>query len=246
MDLKAVKARLAGVKAFITLELFGQDNCLAEPGSMPPKPLKVTATPPSSSFIMESGQITSIVLRYSETYKEQVRSATQKQIDPETGKKIVQEVKDKILNSDMEQAKQIGVMMRLGKEYLMAKAIDCYYEGDETRTKVVFLDNAQDVQKFNESTDTELAIYIETLDDLEIMQLASLLMSALPADSPANVPLLGDMTDPDTGEVSKGVTASVPADKLAQFPRRTRDIVVEDVPESSGGSDGNSGGNNTV
>jgi hypothetical protein len=249
MKLSAVKKKLGEVPAFVTYEFRGRDNALEVEGV----PLTVELTPPSMAFILESGQITSLILRYSDTYKEQLDKIQTGEDDkplkdkPEIAREIIQEMKDRIVKSEEEQSRMIGIIVKLGKEYLIQKANHGYYGNVQDRFKVDFVDTQLEATTWNEKypdDDSKLVIWADILEDSELVNVGIRLMDAMPKldELPANIPLLGDVVNPTNAELEKGVVTAVPADSVATFPRNLRSIVVEDVPERSRDGVGDSGG----
>src|SRR6187200_51461 len=98
MKLSAVKKKLGTVPAFVTYTFSGRDRMLEIEGV----PLSIELTPPSMAFILESGQITSLILRYSDTYREELKkmqAGDTKAIEgkPEIAQKIIAEMRDRIV-----------------------------------------------------------------------------------------------------------------------------------------------------
>ena len=239
MKLKDIKKKLGTVPAFIVYNFSGRDGMLQVEGI----PLSVELTPPSMAFILESGQITSLILRYSDTYRNELKKMQEgdkSSIDgkPEIAQKIVQELRDRIVKSDEEQSRMIGIIVRLGREYLIQKTTHGYYGNPDDKFRLDFVDDAKEAKEWNEKfpdDDSKLVIWVDALEDTELVSVGVRLMDALPTETeaPANIPFLGDVVNPTNAELEKGVTTAVPADSVATFPRNLRSLAVEDVPEPS-------------
>lgn len=247
MKLSDIKKKIAEVSPFLKLEFFGVDNCLAV--GTPPVPLTVCLTPPSVSFIIESGTVTTLLLRYSSTYKRQIEKMKAGETDLPVAQKALQEIADKVLSTPEEQAQQLAIVSKLGREYLIAKALYGYYQGPnqteiealKDKFNIVFSDDKELVDSMNASSgDGELAVLVDALDDMELFRVGMSLMSAMPHDHPmANIPFVDTETNAK-GEVKEEVVATAPAEKVTRFPRDLRGISVEDVPPSSGEESGDS------
>lgn len=245
---KHLKKQLGTVQPFITKEFFGQANAdaphgvlaLAEEGK-DPIPLKVEMVPPSMKFIMESGTITSIILRYSDTYRQHVRegvlSGEERPLagKEEAARSIIEEIRETLTTSDDEQAKMMGMIVKIGREYLCEKATHCYYNEDRSdKAKVIFTMDKEAADRWNakfEADETKVMIWVDSLDDVELVNVGMEIMSAIPTDAPGMIPISEKVADDDTGEVKEGVIGSVPANEVASFPRDTRSFVVEDAPK---------------
>lgn len=248
MKIGKLKEKLRDIKPFLTYTFNGVDNCLVDDNGLP---LSVSVTPPSISFVVESNQITTLLLRYSETFKEQIEKAKNKELD-EAGKtklarKVMSEISGKVLGDPEQQAKQVGMITRLGKEFLIAKSIDAWYDDENDSVKCRFTDDKREADLFNakEDKDDEILIYVETLTDMELLKIGMELISALPTDDMPNIPI-EDITIAEDGTAEKGVISSVPAEPITRFPRNLRSHTVEDVPRTSGGEVGDSGANDTA
>lgn len=248
MKLSDIKKRLSKVEPFLTHQLYGINQVLAMPTKDGYVPLSVVVNPPSMAFIVESGFITSLITRYSKTYTEGLRKEGGIKLDKsEAINKMMDEVKEGLFSSEDEQAKQLGLITKLGKAYLMAKAVRAYYGDEKDSFKISFSDNKQEVDEGNKDTgDEHLYVLVDVIDDLELVRIGSELVSALPTSDIANIPFADSTPDAEDGELVEEVTASAPADKVSSFRRNLRGVTVEDVPPSGGTEVGDSGGNPTI
>jgi hypothetical protein len=240
MNLANIKARMKEISPFLKLQFFGHKNALAETVDGQLVPLTVCLTPPSVSFILESGHMTSLILRYSETYKSQAEKIGDSPDKEGLMKQVLGEVTDEITGSPEEQAKQLAVISKLGREYLIAKAVSGYYGDEKDSFKVVFSNSKEMVDELNaQSKDDELAILVDALDDMEMLNVGMNLMSAMPLDDIPEIPIRDSEIQPD-GSIKEEVVSTVPANRVAAFPRSTRGLAVEDVPARSGAEVGDS------
>lgn len=235
--LTALRQKLAKIAPFVVYELFGINNQLAvKPTTdLPIVPLSVSCSPPDTTFILESGIATDLIGRYSETYKSNVKKMQETQSSEKEAQKFLnksfEEVKQHAENNPLE---MIGLITKVGKQFLISKTLKGWYEADGYRDKfdIFFLESKEECDMANTQAETEskmeMYIWIGMLDGDELFKIAasfqSIIMDTLDENISlpiANIPFLAE----DDGEVLE-----VPADKLAQFPRSTRNIVVEDVP----------------
>lgn len=246
--LSELKKKHGAIPAFVTYEFRGQDDMFVLDG----KPLTVELTPPSQAFILESGQITSLILRYSNTWQEQLGKITDNKEEalktlegkPEIAQQIMAEMRERISKSEDEQSRMIGIIVKLGKEYLIQKAIYGHYGDRSEKFRVEFTPDKEAADEWNAKypdDDSKLVLWVDSLEDNELVSVGLKLIDAMPKGIAANIPLASDAINPTNAELEKGVTDSVPANAVASFPRNLRSLAVEDVPESSGGSVGDSG-----
>lgn len=230
MNLKEIKNRLAALDPFVKFVFRGVNDCLFEDGV----PLTVQATPPTATWMLESGHVTSLILRYSESYKE-VAAKDEKGLmanikqKPEIAKEIMTEIAEKVLGSEEDKIKQVAVVVKLAKSYLISKAVFGWYADDSDKFNIVFTPTKEEADLVNKEEANKLAIWIEHLDDMELVGVASRMIDVMPdLDNIPNIPIKDDIITGD-GKIVEGVVDSVPADRVANFPRNTRSIVVEDV-----------------
>jgi len=235
MKLADIKKRMATVQPFLTIKLMGIGGAMAAEIDGAIVPLSVVVSPPSLSFIAESGFITSLITRYSKTYTESLlKQELPKDEKQGAIQKMLEEVKEGLMSSEEEQAKQLSLIVKLGKTFLMAKAIYGYYLDPKDTFKVTFLDDKTAVDEGNRDLgDEELYILIDLLEDMELVKIGSELVSALPTTDVANIPF-----ESETAEGKTEVTDSAPADKVGKFRRSLRSVTVEDVPPPSGEGNG--------
>jgi hypothetical protein len=234
-NLAAIKKRLAERKPFLTFNLYGEDNCLVQKGGDAELPLSIETVPPTMAWILETGMMTSLILRYSESYQQTVKDSGEElqggQLSdkPEIAQKIMKEVADKLLSSDEEKIKQISTIISVGKEYLVRRTEHGWYGDREERFKVRFVMGKDEADLLNEQSEDALYVWVDNVSDLELVGIAGQLIDAMPNENQiANIPIQGE-TISGENTVSE-VTESVPANKLATFPRNTRNIAVENVP----------------
>lgn len=232
--LAELKQRLRNIRPFVVFKFKGLQDELVMEG----KPLSVSTHPPSLSFIIESNQITSMIMRYSTSYKEQVaktrNAALNEAQKTALATKVMNEVTAKAMGTPEDQARQIGVIVGLGKEYLIAKAIDGWYgdtEADEKESfKVRFFSSKIDADEFNaEENQDGLGIAVDLLSDMEVLQVGMELVSAIPTDEMPQIPITDSVVDDETNESKEVVIASVPAESVTTFRRNLRSRPVEDV-----------------
>jgi hypothetical protein len=237
--LTALRQKLAKVAPFVVYELFGINNQLAvrPAADLPIVPLSVSCSPPDTTFILESGIVTDLIGRYSKTYQENLKKMQESNSSEAESNQFLQdsfeEVKEHATANPLE---MIALITKVGKQFLISKALKGWYEADGYRDKfdIFFLSSKEECDLANAKAESEnkdeMYIWIGMLDSDELFKIAanfqSMIMDTLDEDisTPviANIPFLSDDKD---GEVLE-----VPADKLAGFPRSTRHIIVEDVP----------------
>lgn len=243
MSFKDLKQKLNTLKPFVVYEFFGQSNCLARPNpnienepDIPLIPLNVSTTPPSMTVIIESELITTLILRYSDTYQKSAKknlADLSNDAKTEVAKKIMEEMSSKMLGDETERLQQITTLTRLGKEFMQKKAIEAWYgdydDPEAEKIKVFFVDTQQEVVEGNNKSD-DLYIWTESLNDMDYLRISMKLMDAMPQDEiPANIPIVEVTEGGIIPVVEGGETETVPADKVARFPRKTRNIAVEAV-----------------
>lgn len=248
MKLKDVKKKLTQIAPFIKYDFRGQNDCLVVEGI----PLTVEVTPPTMQWIIQSAQITTLILRFSGTYKEHLEKITKGDITTESKSQISQEIMEKmrqrIADSEEEQARMIGVIITLGKEYLIDRSTYAYYKDPADKFRIQFTGSKEEADKWNKQfadDDTKMVVWVDSLTEDEVANIGMRLMDTMPkeGEEPANVPIEGDKITED-GKTEGEVVGTVKADSVATFPRNLRSLVVEDAPPAGGSkSVGNSGGN---
>jgi hypothetical protein len=236
MNLAALKKKLADRAPFLTFDFAGEDGVLLQEQGDAKIPLTVQCIPPTLSWVLETGMITTLILRYSKSYQETIEASGHKlkagdlQNKPELADKILKEVGEKILASDEEKIQQVSTIVQLGKEYLTRRAEYGWYGDREEKFRLRFTMSKDDADLLNDQSDDSLYIWVDNISDMELVAVASQLVGAIDTENfqVANIPLKGT-TITEEGKVEEGVIGSVPADKVANFPRNTRNIVVEDV-----------------
>jgi hypothetical protein len=237
MKLSEIKRQLIAIQPFVKFDFFGAGNCLAikdgEGENEKLIPLSIALSTPSLTFILESEQITQLILRYSDTYKESAEKAkTDSALKGKLAQKAVEKMKKDVLGDDEEMVKMISTMTKLGKEYLTTRTLKGWYGDENDNFTVEYYKTKEDADKVNsEDDDSKLAIWLESFTDKEVIDITMELISVVPTDQIANVPILETVVeDNETKEI---VTKTVPADKVASFPRNLRSIPMEDVQPSS-------------
>lgn len=230
MKLSAIKKQLATIKPFVSFDFRGIGDCLVLENT----PLSLGISPPSITFILESEQITQLILRYSETYKKSADKSKTKHLSEvakaQLANKAISDMQKKILGDDAEMLKMVKTMSQLGKEYLRSRTVSGWYGDATDNFDVEYFDKKEEADRANvESDDTKLAIWMESFTDEEVIKIAMELISVMPTDQVANVPILEEVVAEETGELEV-TSKTVPADKLASFPRDLRRLVVEDSP----------------
>jgi len=243
-----MKEKLKAVQPFLVYKFYGSANVLCDDDGTP---MSVECVPPSMSFIIESAQITTMILRYSKDYQKKVASVqtgdgATLENKTKLASEILQEVSDNINKTTEDQVEMVAIMSRLGREYLVQKAIRVWWgdtkEAKEAAVKVLFTTNKEAAEEANDEADeSTIAIWVDLVTEMETLNVGMELMKAIPEGDIPNIPLESTAITPE-GKVEKGVTASVPADRLAKFPRNTRSLVVEDVRPDDGPGDRNSRG----
>lgn len=234
MKLSQIKKQLTQVRPFVVYEFRGIDDCLVIKDDQTgiDYPLSVSVIPPSISFILESKQITTLILRYSKTFREKGSQKTPSSKASQVSQQIMTEMQNALLHDENEQMKQVGVISQLGREYILSRAIKGWYSDENDAFDIRFTNEAAaaiDFNKEHENDDDILMVSLDNLTDLELINIGLKLIDALPkeGDIPANIPVAQE------GEVEGGETESVPADKVADFPRNLRSLDVADVPPTS-------------
>lgn len=227
-----LKQRLSERKAFITYKLRGMDDCLCEEIDGILMPLNVTANPPSMSYIFESKKISTLVLRHSKTYRDTIEETLENQSQQtQHGLKLQPKVAEQIFDevaAQVDRTQEIAMHVKIGGLILCEQAIEMFYVEDE-RMPVIFFETETEAKEY---TGDAFPISITALEEFEVMNIALELISALPTDTLANIPIierklkkkaetiLTAVNDEIVEEVM--VQSSVPADKSSKIPRRLR------------------------
>lgn len=235
--LTALRQKLAKIAPFVVYELFGINNQLAvRPAKdLPIVPLSVSCSPPDTTFILESGIVTDLISRYSETYKKHIKKMQESQASEEEGQALLNKSFEEVKkHAEANPLSMIALIAKVGKQFLISKGLKGWYEADGYRDKfdIFFLESKEECDINNNEAEKEskdeMYVWTGMFDSDELFKVAgsfqSMIMETLDENISlpiANIPFLAE----DDGEVLE-----VPADKLAKFPRSTRNIVVEDVP----------------
>lgn len=251
MKLKDVKKKLSQIAPFIKYDFRGQNDCLVVEGV----PLTVEVTPPTISWIIQSAQITTLILRFSGTYKEHLDKITKGDLSTDNKAQISQEIMEKmrqrIADSEEEQARMIGVIVTLGKEYLIDRSTYAYYKDPADKFRIQFTGSKEEADKWNKQfgeDDSKLVVWIDSLTEEEVANIGMRLMDTMPKEGEeiANVPIASTAITED-GKIKEEVSGTVKADSVATFPRNLRSLTVEDAPpKGRSESVGNSGGDKSV
>jgi len=239
-----MKEKLKAVQPFLVYKFYGSANVLCDEEGTP---MSVECVPPSMAFIIESAHITTMILRYSKDYQKKVanvQAGEQATLENKTklANEILQEVSAGINESTESQVEMVGIMSRLGREYLMQKAIRAWWSDRKDAVKVIFTTNKEAAEEANDEGDeSTIAVWVDLATEMELLNVGMELMKAIPEGDIPSIPIESPVITPE-GKVEKEVTASVPADRLAKFPRNTRSLVVEDVRPDDSGGDRNSRG----
>lgn len=237
MSLRSLKEKLATIKPFVIYNFFGNKNCLAIPNpdidtepDIPLLPLSVSTHPPSMTHLIESEQVTTLILRYTDSFAKAAEETKTELEKGELVKQAIQDMSSKIMTSEIERVKQIKLMTELGRAFLISQSIEAWY-GDYTKAEkfaIEFTETQEQAAERNAEIlddDSKLFICVDNINEMEYFKISMELSSAIPTDQIPNIPIVDE-----TGVIAE----SVPADKLAKFPRDTRSLTVEDVrPDDS-------------
>lgn len=242
--LSQLRAKLAKVAPFVVYQLFGTNNQLAiKPATdLPIVPISISCAPPDITFILESGIVTDLIGRYSKTYQNNLKRIKEPGVSQDEKTEFMstslQEVREEIEKIDESPMEMIALITKVGKAFLISKALKGWYEVDGFRDKfdILFTDNKEEADDFNKEAEKEdidsLYIWTGVLDASELFNIASQFQSMImdSLDDEVSKPLIANI--PVLAE--DGEVLTIPADRVATFPRSTRNLTVEDVSRTGG------------
>lgn len=236
-----LKEKLATVAPFVTYDIYGKSNAFAVKKDGLVYPMTVSCMPPDMGFLLESGLITTMILRYSKTYREHLKAHEGEIHLPEAEKnqfvsEAMKEIREEATTEDG-QLKMMSLIMKCGRAYVFAKCLKAWYtipDEKEEPIRAVWFETKEECDTYNNANDpnVSMAFWLEMLTDMEQFNFGSKLTTVLEETDDLenlleipNIPL----------ETAEGGVITVPATDTAKFPISTRNLVVENLPKPSSG-----------